>query len=66
MARVIGHLRDSAAFRDYVKMLQDRRDQLVSRLLSEADASKVESLRGEARATDTLLRDISNALKDLT
>lgn len=66
VARVIGHLKDLAPFGDYVKMLQNRRDETVVKLLAEANTANVESLRGEARAYNALINEIATAIKDVT
>lgn len=66
LAGIVRHLKDLAPFRDYVNILQDHRDETVKRLLTiEASHASTESIRGEARAYDVLLNEISKAIKDL-
>lgn len=65
IARAVAPLLHHAPFRDYVKTLEAKRDDLVSQLLYEPDESKVSSLRGEARAFDTMIKNIATAAKDL-
>lgn len=58
LARALAQLKTAPGWRDYVKTLQVHRDDIIISLLHESDPSKVEALRGEARAYDTLFNDV--------
>ncbi len=60
IARVVAGLRDVPQFWDYVKTLEAKRDAAIHTLLYEPQPANVEVLRGEARAYDTLIKDIAN------
>jgi hypothetical protein len=66
LALVIGQLNESSAyFGRYVKMLESRRDDTMAKILLESTPeAQIPSLRGEARAYDTLLHEIATAIKD--
>jgi hypothetical protein len=62
IARIVGLLRDSRPFWDYVKTLEDRRDAVIHQLLYEPQTSVIEALRGQARAYDEQIAQIKKAL----
>lgn len=57
--RALAALKDNAHFGHYVKMLEAKRDDAVTRLLY--DDHRDEALRGEARSYDQLIKQIKKA-----
>ena len=62
IARVIAQLRDTPQFWHYVKMLEERRDAVIHQIMYEQTPDNVNVLRGEARAYDTLIKQIHSNL----